>query len=375
MEGEQRKGSVLKFSDAQMEARMDAAEASGHVRYQFPVPARPRGANGVKIFGLVAVRNVASNIAEFLRLLALLTDAIAVLDDASSDETVAQVLSVARECQIEAVITKSAWVRNEAQDKNLLLRLSRRLNATAFIVPDYDEIFSAACYRGNLRQLIASSKPGTRVLLQWIEYWGSLEQHRVDPNQPTVNFLQRLIPIIFVDYPNRPTYVPEKDVSPKIHYPRIPMTGGSVVEATVRECVIVEFRFVSLINVYLKRIWYACFGALHGKTVMALGHMNALLDEPPLVVPADPAWLSAAGRHFAESFQRVELWRARQICEWLVAYGRRPFEKIPMWSIDWQNLTARFAAAADDDDVAVTAADFAGISASDSSFMRRVKER
>lgn len=57
------------------------------------------------------------------------------------------------------------------------------------------------------------------------------------------------------------------------------------------DCVIVEFRFVSLINVYLKRIWYACFGALHGKTKLALGRMNALLDEEPVVARADPRWL------------------------------------------------------------------------------------
>jgi hypothetical protein len=54
--------------------------------------------------------------------------------------------------------------------------------------------------------------------------------------------------------------VPEKDRALKIHYPRIPMTRGGVSFAENRDCVIVEFRFVSLVNVYLKRIWYACLG-------------------------------------------------------------------------------------------------------------------
>jgi hypothetical protein len=157
-------------------------------------------------------------------------------------------------------------------------------------VPDYDEIFSAACYdRQYLRDLISRSDPGARIDVPWIEYWGDLEHHRVDPMQPDVNFLQRAIPIIFVDYPDRVTYVPEKDIPLKIHYPRIPMTGGSIVPSPNRQCVIVEFRFVSLVNVYLKRIWYACFGALHGKTNMALGHMNQLLDETPVIVDAEPA--------------------------------------------------------------------------------------
>jgi glycosyltransferase involved in cell wall biosynthesis len=378
IEGESvnQKSGMRKFSDAQIEQRMDEAETSGHVSYRYPVTARSRPTSDVKIFGLVAVRNVGLNIGEFLRLLSPLTDAIAVLDDASTDNTVEQVLAVAQECQVEVLITKNAWLRNEAQDKNLLLRVARRLGASAFIVPDYDEIFSAACYdRLYLRDLISRADPGARIDVPWIEYWGDLEHHRVDPLQPDVNFLQRAIPIIFVDYPDRVTYVPEKDIPLKIHYPRIPMTGGSIVKSPSRQCVIVEFRFVSLVNVYLKRIWYACFGALHGKTNMALGHMNQLLDETPMIADASPRWLSSDSRRFAETFQRIELWRARQICQWLIAYGKKPFEAIPMWTIDWDALSARFMPHADDADVVLTADDFAGINSTESRFMAQVDPR
>jgi hypothetical protein len=123
MEGESvnQKSGMRKFSDAQIEQRMIDAESSGHVSYRYPVPARSRPTSDVKIFGLVAVRNVGVNIGAFLRLLAPLTDAIAVLDDASTDNTVEQVLAVAHECQVEVLITKNAWLRNEAQDKNLLV--------------------------------------------------------------------------------------------------------------------------------------------------------------------------------------------------------------------------------------------------------------
>ena len=135
--------------------------------------------------------------------------------------------------------------------------------------------------------------------------------------------------------------MPEKDKALKIHYPRIPMTYGGVTFADNRDCVIVEFRFVSLINVYIKRIWYAAFGALHGKARQALGRMNALLDAEPTLADADPHWLTPAVRTFAESFQRIETWRARQICQWLAAYGRAPFENIDMWHVDWPALSAR----------------------------------
>lgn len=49
---------------------MDAAEASGHIQYEYPIPAVAVPSSGVKIVGLVAVRNVDDNIAAFLRILA-----------------------------------------------------------------------------------------------------------------------------------------------------------------------------------------------------------------------------------------------------------------------------------------------------------------
>ena len=58
-----------KYSNEQIETRMDAAEASGHIRYRFPRPASAPDKDGNKIMGLVAVRNVAENIGLFLQLL------------------------------------------------------------------------------------------------------------------------------------------------------------------------------------------------------------------------------------------------------------------------------------------------------------------
>lgn len=257
---------------------MDAAERSGHVRYQYPVPAMPRPANGVKIFGLVAVRNVGENVAQFLQLLAKVVDAIAVLDDASTDDTVEQVLRVAEQVRVEALITKRDWLRNEAQDKNLLLRLARRLHGTAFVVPDYDETFSAACVERNyLRSVITTMPPGSRLGLHWKEYWGSLDKHRIDPMQPSQNFLNRMIPIIFIDFDDKVTYVPEKDKPLKIHYPRIPMTGGGVQFADDRRCVIVEFRFVSGAPPPLRR------AATFALIVCAHHHSHQCVSEAHLV--------------------------------------------------------------------------------------------
>lgn len=74
-----------------------------------------------------------------------------------------------------------------------------------------------------LRNEIATLTPGMRLVLHWKEYWNGLEvcgsvsvrlqarqtdarrrqYHRIDPEQPNQNFLNRLIPIIFADCDDR----------------------------------------------------------------------------------------------------------------------------------------------------------------------------
>ena len=128
-----------------------------------------------------------------------------------------------------------------------------------------------------------------------------------------------------------------------------------------------------VVNVFLKRIWYACFGALHGKAKQALGKMNRLLDEAPLLRDADPRWLSADARRFGETFARIESWRARQICRWLQAYGEEPFRDIAMWNVDWAHLTRRFRH--DGDETQLTLADFEGVDFTGVDFMSGVAKQ
>ena len=65
------------------------------------------GARDPKIIGLMQVRNEATIIEQTLRILALYTDSIIVLDDASDDETVDVVKKLAQELNIEKIICKT----------------------------------------------------------------------------------------------------------------------------------------------------------------------------------------------------------------------------------------------------------------------------
>ena len=127
-----------------------------------------------KIVGLVPVRNEAHCISTCLRALALYTDAIVVLDDASEDATVAVVESLAQECRVEKILKKTTWYRDEPGDRNWLLKTGREIGGTHFVVIDADEMFTANFQKNFLlHSLILRLNPGDRLKLNWIQLWAS----------------------------------------------------------------------------------------------------------------------------------------------------------------------------------------------------------
>ncbi len=79
-----------------------------------------------KIIGLIPLRNEEIMIEQCLRGLCLYTDEIIVLDDASTDNSVAIIESLAKECNVTEIIRKKEWYRNEPADRNNARRSSHR---------------------------------------------------------------------------------------------------------------------------------------------------------------------------------------------------------------------------------------------------------
>lgn len=134
-----------------------------------------------KIVGLMAARNEAQLIANSLQALALYTDEIIVLDDASTDNTVAVVKSLQIQCRIAQIIEKKAWYRDEPGDRNKLLMAGRAIGGTHFIMLDADEIFTANLLENNLlKNKILALKPGDKMTATWIQLWRSPDAYRYD---------------------------------------------------------------------------------------------------------------------------------------------------------------------------------------------------
>ena len=142
-----------------------------------------------KIVGLIPARNESHIIEQCLHALSLYTDAIVYLDDASDDNSVEIVESIAKKYHVERIIKKKIWYRDEPGDKNALLKVGREIGGTHFIVIDADEMFTANCLDNNfLRNKIVALQPGDCLKFVWIQLWRSTQQYRFDNSIWTWNY-------------------------------------------------------------------------------------------------------------------------------------------------------------------------------------------
>ena len=249
--------------------------------------AHPRGP--AKIVGLVAARNEEHTIGQCLRALSVYTDAIVFLDDASEDDTVQVVESIADECRVEHILKKSAWHRDEPGDRNALLEAGRKAGGTHFIVLDADEMFTANCAEQNyLRKQILAMTPGEMLSMVWIQLWRSVDNYRHDNSVWTDNYK------VFAFCDDGVC----RYESAFIHTSRHPhqLTGNTITLPGYTYGVL-HFQFVNWRNLLVKQAWYRCLERIRLPEKPAQ-EINALYapskDEKELKLKAAPQnWFAA----------------------------------------------------------------------------------
>lgn len=299
--------------------------------------ARPK-----KIVGLVPVRNEAPYIDQCMRALACYTDAIIVLDDASTDNTVAVVESVAKECHVERIIKKEIWYRNEPGDRNKLLQAGREIGGTHFIVLDADEMFTAQCLKENiLRTKILAMEPGDKMVFHWIRLWKSIDTFRLEsdekqkrPNGEKKTFCD-IRAFIFCD-DNQSSYH-----SGFIHTSRVPttLTAGTISgigDATVYG--VLHFQAVNWRNMRVRQAWYRCLEHIRApeKDVnpINLRYAASESDDNSTLNSSCTAWFEYSFFN-RKAYEAPEQWREKQILAWFTQYGMRFFADLDIWDIDW----------------------------------------
>lgn len=282
-----------------------------------------------KIIGLVPARNESRFLKQCLKSLALYTDAIVYLDDASEDNSVEIVESLAKECRVEGIIKKKVWHRDEPGDRNALLNMGRQLGGTHFIVLDADEMISANCLRNNmLKNAILNLKPGERLMLPWLDLWRGVNFYRNDDSVYNINHYHLFI---FCD-DGHCSYT-----SNFIHTTRVPSYG--TIYKMPNFYVVLHFGYINWRNLLIKMAWYRCMEhiRLPNKSIQAIndGYKHCVDETGLRLSPVLPEWL--AGYDFFDSAieHAPEVWRERQVKEWFAEYGKEFFSELDIWNIDW----------------------------------------
>lgn len=275
------------------------------------------------------MRNEEIMIEQCLRGLSLFTDGIIILNDASTDGSVAIIESLAKECNVIEIIHKKQWCRDEPGDRNALLNAGRAHGGTHFVVIDADEMFTSNFLDNNLlRSTILAMQPGDILTLNWIQLWQSIDYYRFDDSVWTYNYK----PFVFCDEPG--AYYS----SAFIHTARVPgnLKGKNHIIHGY-EYGLLHFQWVNFDNVIMKHCWYRCLERI--RTKKSGQEINATYDwfKPQNIhlEPAPREWFDNYYFFDRSIFTQDEKWRKAQIKEWIAEYGQEFFKDLDIWFIDW----------------------------------------
>lgn len=284
-----------------------------------------------KIVALLPIRNEQIMITQCLKALKLYADAIIILDDYSTDNTLEIVASLTKECKVEKIITKSSWYRDEPGDRNALLEAGRETGGTHFIVIDADEMFTANCLKNNkLRKHILALKPGESIALNWIQLWRSIDKYRYDSSVWTNNYK----PVIFCD-DGISLYE-----SGFIHTARIPHGINKQTYRINDNIGLLHFQFVSWQNLLIKQAWYRCLEHIRNPN-RPISEINFIYgqskDEKSIgFKPCPVEWFQGYDFFNPVIFSLPEIWRKKQVNEWFKQYGKNFFKELDIWDVNWE---------------------------------------
>ena len=283
------------------------------------------------IVGLVTMRNESAIIAQCLRCLSRLTDAIVVIDDASTDDSVAICEDLREECNVKHIICKKSWHRDESSDRNRLLNAGRSIGGTHFIMLDADECLTHNLIDNNLlRNYLLKLEPGDVIELQWLQLWRSTDKYRDDNSIWSKNYKQFAFRDNWSSFYN----------GDFLHVSRIP-TGlkGKIHRIEGPRYGVMHFQFVQWEKLLIKQAWYRCLERIRlpDKKAAEINRRYAhSKNESDLILKdALPEWFEGYKKFDAAIYKKSENWRKEQIIAWFSQYGEAYFKELDIWDVDW----------------------------------------
>lgn len=285
--------------------------------------------NTSKIVGYMTVRNEATIIEQSVRCFFNFIDELVILDDASTDETLAILQRLVLEFPIQIICntTSSRLTGRESDNHKKLLAAARQTGGAHFVCLDADEVFTSNCLINDyLRQEILKLKPGESIELPWITLWSTTYTYRVDHEYGGLTCTA-----IFCDTKGAQF----NDVS--LHNPRIPKLPGKVYKLPTNYGIL-HYSFCSQENHAIKRAWYRCLELVRGwdsvKSINRRYHLN--WKAPHIAVAQIPAeWVSSYANFDPSCYELPVPWRKDQVLSWFKEYGKAFFKDLDIWEVNW----------------------------------------
>lgn len=309
------------------------------------------------IVALVEIRNVGKVREGFLTALERVVDAVVVLEDGKGEGNVEDWLGRDRG-KVAVVMRKTGdWVREELEDRQILLEMGRDLGGTHFVLLDYDEYIIGDCVtNGQFRKNVLQLEKGHALVLTWKEIWKNFRLERLLNGDRSMNFLTRRQIVVFADDRNV-SYTVEGAKArllgdnhhgreSSIHVLRCPrqLCGKpakyikgqpdqwpSNVKAMHGDCAIAEVRFINLDNIVVKAAWYETLGrkmgvGMHltsGKMIERVfpGRYGSGEEENVAIGIVKGEWWKHINGFQEDGYNAVEIWRVKELLQWVKQIG------------------------------------------------------
>lgn len=256
----------------------------------------------MKIVGLAHGKNEEPRLAFFLKCLALYVDTVVFMDNGSTDRTLQILNDLKDECRIEAVF--------QGSDRNELLSQGRALGGTHFVVLSCDEVLTSNLHVDSFRDRMVGMRQGDSLWLPLIKCWKSPFAWRPD--------IRAHVPVVFCD--DRNGNMDEEE--------GIPVMGGFRWKSDGVKYGLVSFRCVNWQNVLLRQAWSKCRDRVQFPDMMPqrINERNLLPEDGPTQRINDE-WYA----HYPfdpPDFLTTDLWRLKQIHQWIGMIGMGRFEEL-----------------------------------------------
>jgi len=312
-----------------------------------------------RIIGLLQVRNESAIIEQCLRGLVPYADGIIVLDDASQDNTIEIIQSLAQELNVIKIIEreKSEWqVGSERNNRQKLLDEGRKAQGTHFILIDADEIFTACCLKDDwLRKKILTLRPGYIMTVPMVNLWHSIDVYRNDEFCNPNHWRWKEVTCILCDdgicdYKNNTAWAP----SGTLHISREPANRKGVVKIEDINYGLIHFKAVNALNIKIKTAWYMMLefirlnntSSIHNKTTLkkhakqvnefyyTIFKDDNLTDSKKIKLsPVPGQWYQGYDFLNPNPFKEDNETRKQDICAWINRYGIQYFSELNIWKL------------------------------------------